>query len=451
VDRFCGESVLMKLRTTFFLSFVSIFLLIGSLRFGGPEGVVLRIEQEIARYRPHPQYVPTPLAPRTPGLIPTWTATPAAPNGRTLSSTATDTATPTSTSQPIVEPRAVVDSTATATHTLTPFPTATATSIAQPVQPSVALTGFRHEWQTWNNCGPATLSMALSYFGSTFDQAGVADWLRPNREDKNVSPHELVEFARSQGYQAVMGVNGTPDLLRLLLSNGLPVIIETWHIPEPDNGMGHYRLLTGYDDVGQSWIGHDSYDRANPVNADGPYQGIYLPYTETGELWDVFNRVFVVIYTEAEAPIVESILGERMDEKIMWQQALLQSQIEIQIDPQNAFAWFNVGSNQVALGHYQEAAAAYDQARQLELPWRMLWYQFGPFEAYHAIGRYDEVIALVDATLRLVEDVEELHFWKGQALLAQGDLTGARRSFARAAELNVNYADAVRALADLVQ
>jgi tetratricopeptide (TPR) repeat protein len=289
----------------------------------------------------------------------------------------------------------------------------------------------------------------LSYFGSTFNQADVAVLLRPNREDKNVSPYELVDYARSQGYRAIMGVNGTPDLLRLFLSNGLPVIIETWHIPEPDNGMGHYRLLTGYEEANQRWIGHDSYDRANPVNADGPYQGIYLPYIETGELWDVFNRVFVVIYTEAETPIVESILGERMDETTLWQHALLQSQIEVQIDPENAFAWFNLGSNQVALGRFEEAAAAYDQARQLGLPWRMLWYQFGPFEAYHAVGRYDEVIALADATLRRVEDVEELHFWKGQALLSQGDLNGAHRSFARAAELNLNYADAVRALAAL--
>jgi tetratricopeptide (TPR) repeat protein len=437
----------MKLRTTFFLSFVSILLVMGTMRFGGPEGVLLRVEREITRYRPYAQYVPPPLAPRTPGLIPTWTATPSP----STTGTAAVTAMPTLASQSTVEPAAAVASTATAMPTAIPSPTATETAIARPVQQSVALTGFRHEWQTWNNCGPATLSMALSFFGGTSNQADVAVLLRPNREDKNVSPHELVEYARSQGYQAVMGANGTPDLLRLFLSNGLPVIIETWHIPEPDNGMGHYRLLTGYDETNRHWIAHDSYDRANPVNPNGPYQGIYLPYTETGELWDVFNRVFVVIYTGAEAPIVESILGERMDERTMWQQALLQSRIEVQIEPENAFAWFNLGSNQVALGHYEEAAASYDQARRLGLPWRMLWYQFGPFEAYHAIGRYNEVIALVDATLRRVEDVEELHFWKGQALLSQGDLIGARRSFARAAQLNVNYADAARALAELSQ
>jgi hypothetical protein len=423
----------MKMRTTVFFSFVGILLMVGSMRFADPEVMLWRVQQEMTGSNSQAQTVPTPLT-STRRPLATWTATPSP------SPMAVATVTPT-----LV--RGLVE--LTAIPTFTPSLTATATSVAQPALSSVALTGFRHEWQTWNNCGPATLSMSLSYFGSILNQADVADLLRPNREDKNVSPHELVEFARSQGYQAVMGVSGTPDLLRLFLSNGLPVIIETWHIPEPDNGMGHYRLLTGYEDATQRWIGHDSYDRANPVNADGPYQGIYLPYSETGELWDVFNRVFVVIYTEAEAPIVESILGERVEETIMRRQALLQSRIEVRLEPENAFAWFNLGSNLTALGHYEDAALAYDQAQQLGLPWRMLWYQFAPFEAYHAIGRYDDVISLADATLRRVEDVEELHYWKGRALLAQGDVDGARRSFARAVELNVHYAEAVRALADL--
>lgn len=411
----------MKIRTTFLLLLVGILLMVGSVYDGDPEGWLLRAQRKVAAYSPHAQSVPTPRSAVAAVALPTWTATPA-PSLRAVGS---------------------ITPTMTVTHTATPAP------IHRPALASISLTGFRHEWQTWNNCGPATLSMALSYFGSPFDQADVADWLRPNRDDKNVSPHELVAFARSQGYRATMGVSGTPDLLRLLLSNGLPVIVETWHIPEPDNGMGHYRLLTGYDEAGQRWIAHDSYDRANPVNAEGPYQGIYLPYSETGELWDVFNRVFVVIYTDAEAPLVKSILGERMDEATLWQRALVQSRIEVRLEPDNAFAWFNLGSNLTALGRYDEAVDAYDEARRLGLPWRMLWYQFGPLEAYHAVGRYDEVIALVDDTLRRVEDVEELHYWKGRALLAQGDVERARHSFARAVELNVHYAEATQALADL--
>ena len=56
----------------------------------------------------------------------------------------------------------------------------------------------------------------------------------------------------------------------------------------------------------------------------------------------------------------------------------------------------------------------------------MLWYQFGPFEAYFATGRHAEIVALADATLRNVTDVEELHYWRGMALQALGDTDAAR-------------------------
>ena len=55
-------------------------------------------------------------------------------------------------------------------------------------------------------------------------------------------------------------VNGNDDLLRTLVSNGLPVLVETWHEDEPNDGLGHYRLLVGYDDAAQQWTLYDSYD-----------------------------------------------------------------------------------------------------------------------------------------------------------------------------------------------
>ena len=66
------------------------------------------------------------------------------------------------------------------------------------------------------------------------------------------------------------------------------------------------------------------------------------------------------------------------------------------------FAWFNKGSNHNVLGEYTEAAFAYDFAftlyRELPValrPWRMMWYQSGPYEAYYQTGRYEDVIGLV--------------------------------------------------------
>ena len=83
----------------------------------------------------------------------------------------------------------------------------------QPVASRIALTGFEHEWQTWNNCGPATISMNLSYYGHVGTQVEAAQFLKPNQEDKNVSPDELVAYVRSSGFEGVVGHGGDITLL----------------------------------------------------------------------------------------------------------------------------------------------------------------------------------------------------------------------------------------------
>jgi hypothetical protein len=309
------------------------------------------------------------------------------------------------------------------------------------------LGGLRHNWQTWNNCGPATLAMNLSYFGGKLSQADVAATLRPYRDDKNVNPDEMADFARAQGLNALVRVNGDAIRLKRLLAAGVPVLIETWYEPEPNDGMGHYRLLTGYDDARQEWIAYDSYDGRGLVKGD-PYAGIRLPYDEVGRLWAVFNRAHVILYDDARADAMAAILGEDIDDAAMWERALRDAIAAGEAQPQDPFAWFNAGSSLVALGRHEQAALAFDQARRIKLPWRMLWYQFAPFEAYYETGRYDEVIALADATLRNAQ-IEELYTWRGRAQQAKGDVAAARASFERALQLNSGYAPAATALAEL--
>jgi hypothetical protein len=303
-------------------------------------------------------------------------------------------------------------------------------------------------WQTWNNCGPATLAMNLSYFGSNATQAQAAATIRPNKEDKNVSPDELAAFARSQGLQAIARVNGHSDDLREFLASGIPVLIETWHEPKPNDGMGHYRLLTGYDDAEQVWIAYDSYD-ATGVDRNKPYAGIRIPYSELDALWMVFNRQYLVIYTPALAAEVNRILGDDLQDEAMWQRALADAESAVAQDPAAAFAWFNLGTDLTAVGRFEEAAKAYDKARQIGLPWRMFWYQFGPLEAYYQAGRYEEVIALANATIRTAKYVEELYYWRGLAQQAQAQTAEARTSFQRALEMNRHYVPAAEALAAL--
>jgi tetratricopeptide (TPR) repeat protein len=113
------------------------------------------------------------------------------------------------------------------------------------------------------------------------------------------------------------------------------------------------------------------------------------------------------------------------------------------------FSWFNVGSSLTSLGRHSEAAAAYDEARRLGLHFRMLWYQFGPYESYYAAGRYEDVVALANATLATARNLEESYYWRGMAHLASDDVEGARSDLETALRYHEGWAPAVNALADL--
>ncbi len=376
------------------------------------------------------------IADHRPQPVPLATELPAAPTASEPPNTV-----PPPTESPIPLP------TATETATATPAPTATPTPLHQPAVAGIELSGITHSWQTWNNCGPATLAMYLSYYGSTLNQADVAAVIRPNQDDKNAGPEELAQYARAQGFGAVLGVHGNHDLLRLLLSNGIPVLIETWHEPEPDNGMGHYRLLTGYDDREQHWVVYDSYDTVNLRGAD-PYLGLVLSYEEVDRLWPAFNRNYLVVFPPEQEILVRSILGPAAGEPAMWEEALVAARAEVEANPEDPYAWFNLGSDLTALERHEEAVEAYARAEAIGLPRRMLWYQFGPFESYLSVGQPEKVIALADFVIAQTDQIEEVWYWKGLALQAQGDLTSARQALERAANLNPNFAPAQAALSN---
>jgi tetratricopeptide (TPR) repeat protein len=103
------------------------------------------------------------------------------------------------------------------------------------------------------------------------------------------------------------------------------------------------------------------------------------------------------------------------------------------------FAWFNLGTSRVHLGDYFGAAQAFDHAYQvvyltiptLARPWRMTWYQTGPYEAYYHTGRYQDVINYATVTIEKthVTEIEETWLWRGRARLALADQAGAIEDF----------------------
>jgi hypothetical protein len=347
---------------------------------------------------------------------------------------------PTSTPFPTVPPPP--SATPIPSATITPSPTAEA------LPAYVALTGVRNQVETRNNCGPATLAMALSFWGWEGDQTVIQAALRPNPrvDDKNVMPEEMARYAHeAAGLSALIRVGGDVDALRRLIAAGFPVIVEKGHITT--GWIGHYLLLTGYDDPLGRFLSQDSLI----VAPDAP-----VPYEElAGRWWRHFNYLYLIIYPPEREPEVLSILGPDADPSLNLQHAAEKARQEIAQSGGRElfFAWYNLGTSLVGLGDYPSAAQAYDAAykdvypalKKEKRPWRAPWYQTGPYLAYYHTGRYQDVIDLANATLATTGApilVESL-YWRGKAREALGDLPGALDDYQAAYDLNPNSTPAL--------
>jgi len=235
-----------------------------------------------------------------------------------------------------------------------------------------------------------------------------------------------------------------------LLASGFPVVIEEGITPSEWEGwMGHYLTLFGYDDDADVFLSMDT--------LLGPWDssGRPAPYDRLANQWRHFNYTFFVVYPQEEETVLHDLLGmEMLIPAMMWQRAAVKAQADIDADAQNPFAWFNLGTSLTRLGRLtdrpelaRDAAAAFDQARAIGLPARMLWYQFTPYEAYLSAGRIEDVLTLAEATLvGGGRDVEETYFFRGLALSAKGDGAGAREAYRRALQLNSGFRLAQEAL-----
>jgi hypothetical protein len=322
-------------------------------------------------------------------------------------------------------------STPTAGPTASPTPSPTATIVPTPLPAHVALSGTRHEYQKYNNCGPATLAMALSFWGWDGDQRPIAAYTKPNPRDKNVMPYELVDFVQSQtDLRAVTRVGGSLDRLKAFIAAGFPVMVEKgFEGPGFDGWMGHYELLTGYDDARERFTAQDSY-----IGSDLP-----IPYAELESYWRAFNYTYLVPYPAEREAEVMALLGPDADEEANVAAAAQKASDEIYAltGRDLLFAWFNRGTNLVAEQDYAGAAAAYDEAFRLDAelaaldpdtrPWRILWYQTGPYWAYFYSGRAYDVINLATQTLGNMSEpiLEESYYWRALARQSIGDVDGA--------------------------
>ena len=350
----------------------------------------------------------------------------------------------------IPAPEATIESSLTPTPKLTATPvlTPTATLVPTPIPAQIQLTPPEYDEardiQEMNNCGPATLAMYLRFFGWEGDQMDISRVIKPTRKDKNVNVEELVYYVRTEAgwLNAEFRVGGDLDVLKRVIAAGIPVMIEEsfktdrqWWIGD-DQWAGHYLMITGYDDTTHEFTVHDS--------EVGPNQK--MAYSVLFDNWQSFNHVYIMVYLPETEEDIKRALGEDWDVDTNRQKALDFAEAAARSDPENAFAWFNVGTNLTYFEKYHEAAVAYDTARTLGLPQRMLRYQFGPFIAYFHSLQTDEVMALTKYALEITDTSEEAMLWRGWAEYRRGNSGIALNYFREALLIRPDYVDANHAI-----
>jgi hypothetical protein len=315
----------------------------------------------------------------------------------------------------------------TEAETATPMPTPT----ALPALVLMDKIPYVDQHYGFNNCAPSNLAMQLAYWGWTGKREDISPVVKPFDKDKNVMPYELADYVNEKtSLKALVRYGGTIDLLKALTANGYPVVVEKGVIFRDIAGkmswMGHYNIILGYDEAKQQFITHDSFLE------DGKFKR--FDYSEIQQEWRAFNYIFLVVYPADRWDNLSQVLGAYADEAQSYKLALDISAKEISTTSgsDHFFAIFNRGTSLVKLQDYGGGALAYDEAYnyyatlpEQNRPYRMSWYQTGPYFAYYYTGRYQDVVKLADLTLKTTNEpyLEESYYWRalGEEMLGQKD------------------------------
>jgi predicted double-glycine peptidase len=287
-----------------------------------------------------------------------------------------------------------------------------------------------HIFQSFNNCGPASLSMALSYFGIKKSQEELAESLRPyqvdggDNDDKSVTLDEMAAKAEEFGLVAYHRPNGNLDMLEQFVAAGIPVITRTWL--HADEDIGHYRVMKGYDTTAKTVLQDDTFLDKN----------LTYTYDEFNQIWDKFNYEYLVLVPKEKKQFAESILGKNVDKKYAWEQAKQNSIKAIDEDPENIYNHFNLSVAYYNLKDYKKSVEEYEKV-EAQLPFRTLWYQLEPVLAYYELGNYDKVLSISDQILNNQNRAySELYILRGKIFDKQGNPDAAKVEYENALYYN---------------
>ncbi len=290
--------------------------------------------------------------------------------------------------------------------------------------------------QTFNNCGPASYSMLLSYYRITASQQELGQILRPfqnpvgDNDDKSVTIEEIEKHAKTYGLHTYHRPNGDIELLKKFITYDIPILTRTWLQINED--IGHYRVIKGFNDTTQTIIQDDSYTGAN----------LSFSYSDFNTMWEKFDYEYLVLVPKEKKEIAEKIIGENINEKVAWKKTASRNIEKLKSNPDDIYSRFNLSVAYFYLKEYQKSVDEFEKVENL-IPFRTLWYQLEPVEAYFMLGNYDKVFTITNNIIyRYNRAYSEVYIIRGKIYKIKGGKTLARTEFEKAVFYNENLSDA---------
>jgi hypothetical protein len=272
------------------------------------------------------------------------------------------------------------------------------TSISPAVEPAVAIPApepkaapgaiafgeMKHVWQSLNNCGPASVVMALSTFGIDVSQEFARVPLRGTNVLSGMGPQKVDGWVNANfGLRSVWRNNGTNDLLRRLVANGFAPMVTQWMQDPTVSRIAHWRVVRGYDDA------------ANTFYVNDPMLGNMVPlsYQWFQNNWQSFSYRYMVIYDPKDEALLKAIVGDDWNDAHMRKNFYERTKADAQAQDTSA-AWVAYGEAAYGYGLFGEAVSAFERGMALGSVQGVFTLRSSYPQALRALGRQTDADAM---------------------------------------------------------
>lgn len=249
--------------------------------------------------------------------------------------------------------------------------------VPKPTLPAADLGAATHVWQTLNNCGPASVVMALSTLGIDADQETARLALRGPDVRRGMSPVPVDPWVRElYGLRAIWRNDGTNALIKSLISNGFAPMVTQWMEDPSISRIAHWRTVVGYDDSRGVFFSND------------PMRGRYVPlaYDWFDRNWQPFGYRYLVMYRPEDEGLLQAIVGSDWSERGMRQSYYERARREA-LERRDSASWLGYGEAAYQNGMFAEAAAAFERGLALGSAQGVFTLRTSYPQALRALGR----------------------------------------------------------------